>query len=589
MRTAGTATGGAGASKIRGAIAALWLALAVPLAAQAQTPEPWRAVVGGDTLWIGGATAELAAASLLARLAARGRPLARVDSADGGTRRLHVTPGPALPLGALRLEGADGLGELAAGWKTAVGAPLDAEALAADLDAALAALAARGWTRARLSPTATLAPDGSSVELRVAVDRGPRAALGRVELVDPDGRARRGTAFAARVVGAAPGTPFLGLDVPAARRELLATGLYRSVGEPTLAEDGQGRVVVRVPVEAGPPGVFDLVLGYLPPAAGRDGGVVGSGRLELRDVFGGGRLLRAALDRTPGLASSLDLAASDPYFAGLPLRVSAAFEGTSRDSTFSRQTFGGAVGYRIGPGLELSLSARLDGVSPGRAGAQPLPGDIRPRVRRSSALFAGAGLAFRRLDALAAPRRGLAAEVTVESGVRRRDALPGDTLSASRSERQQRLTSSVRGFLPVLRRQTLALGIDADVLLGGRSAGALTDGEAAFDEGELARLGGASSLRGYDEDEFLGAVVGRALAELRTSLGGDAFAFAFVDLGFVDRPAVPGLVALRRVLPGYGAGAQLQTGLGLATVTYALNPDLPLGRGKVHIGLSVGL
>ena len=586
MRTAVTATGGAGGPKIRGAVLAL--ALVLP-AAHAQTGEPWRAVVDGDTLRAEGATAEAAAASLLPRLAARGWALARVDSADAGARRLFVTPGPALPLGALRLDGADGLGELTAGWQTAVGAPLNADALAADLSAALGALAARGWTRARLTPTAALAPDGASVELRVAVDRGPRAELGRVELVDPDGRARRGTAFAARVVGADLGAPFLGLDVPAARRELLATGLYRSVGEPRLAEDADGRVVVRVPVEAGPPGVFDLVLGYLPPAAGRDGGVVGSGRLELRDVFGGGRLLRAALDRTPGLASRLDLAASDPYLAGLPLRASVVFEGEARDSTFSRQAVGGALGYRVAPGLELSLTARRDGVSPGRAGAQPIPGDLRPRVRRSSALFAGAGLRFRRLDALAAPRRGIAAEVTVEGGVRRRDAVPGDSLSPAQAERQQRLASSVRGFVPVLRRQTLALGLDADVLLGGRSAGDLAEGEAAFDEGELTRLGGASSLRGYDEDEFLGAVVGRALAELRTGLGGDAFAFAFVDVGFVDRPAVPGLPALRRVLPGYGAGAQLQTGLGLATVTYALNPDLPLGRGKVHVGLSVGL
>ncbi len=43
------------------------------------------------------------------------------------------------------------------------------------------------------------------------------------------------------------------------------------------------------------------------------------------------------------------------------------------------------------------------------------------------------------------------------------------------------------------------------------------------------------------------------------------------------------------MLPGYGIGAQLRTGIGLATVTYALNPDLPATRGKVHVGLSVGL
>ena len=554
----------------------------VALPAHAQS---WRGIAGADTLAAQGATTDAAAADLLRALAARGFPLARVDSADGAARTLWATPGDAVPIVSFNIEGADDLPDLARTWRTRVGAPLRPDTLAADLDATLAALAARGWTRARLAPRTTLGADG--IALTVALDRGPRAALGRVELVDPDGTPRRGTAFAARVIGADPGAPFVGLDGAAARRELLATGLYRAVGDATLAEDGQGRVVVRVPVEAGPPGAFDVVLGYLPPAGGRGGGVVGSGRLELRDLFGGGRLVRAVLDRTPGLASRAEFAASDPYAFGLPLRASLSFEGTSRDSTFSRQTFGGEVGYRLGPGLELSLSARREGVSPGRSGAEAVDG--RPRVRRSSALFAGAGLSFRRLDALAAPRQGVAARVALESGLRRRAALDADTLASTRSERQQRLRTQIRGYVPLLRRQTVAVGLDADVLLGGRQAGGLAEGEAAFDEGKLARIGGASSLRGYDEDAFLGAAVGRALVELRTALDTDAYAFVFADLGFVDRPAVPGFPALRDWLPGYGLGAQLRTGIGLATVTYALNPDLPATRGKVHVGLSVGL
>ncbi len=37
------------------------------------------------------------------------------------------------------------------------------------------------------------------------------------------------------------------------------------------------------------------------------------------------------------------------------------------------------------------------------------------------------------------------------------------------------------------------------------------------------------------------------------------------------------------------AGLRLATGLGVATVTYALNPDIGPSRGKVHVGLQVGL
>ena len=112
---------------------------------------------------------------------------------------------------------------------------------------------------------------------------------------------------------------------------------------------------------------------------------------------------------------------------------------------------------------------------------------------------------------------------------------------------------------------------------------------AVVDEGDLVRFGGAASFRGYDEQALLARSYGRALAEYRLLIDDVSFAFAFVDAGALDRPAVPGAAADTRGLLGYGAGLRVRTGLGLATVTYALNPDLSLGRGKVHVGLTVGL
>ena len=125
------------------------------------------------------------------------------------------------------------------------------------------------------------------------------------------------------------------------------------------------------------------------------------------------------------------------------------------------------------------------------------------------------------------------------------------------------------------------------MLLGGRAAG--DDAAATFDEGDLFRFGGATSLRGYDEARFVGAIVARVLVEYRYALDRLSYAFLFADLGYLDRPDLPGVPALRDWLPGYGLGLQYGTPLGLVTVTYALNPDLTLGQGKVHVGLSVGL
>ena len=153
--------------------------------------------------------------------------------------------------------------------------------------------------------------------------------------------------------------------------------------------------------------------------------------------------------------------------------------------------------------------------------------------------------------------------------------------------RQQRLDAALRVFVPLAGRFVAVAGGEGRVILGGRGAG--DEAAATYDEGELIRFGGASSLRGYDEEAFVGNAVGRLLGEARFLLGGDAFVFAFGDLGAVRCPPLAGEAGETRVLPGYGVGAQLQTGLGLVGLTYALNPDLSAGRGKVHVRLQVGL
>ena len=519
--------------------------------------------------------ATTAASKALRALADRGYVYARVDSASAS--RVYVTLGLPAQVEAVEVVGASTLADLAAGWSTREGAPFDAIRLAEDLDAAAERYLAEGFPDVELVPSVEAGGDG--VRVRVEVTEGLRARLAGVEVTGGRSPSR---ALVTRLAGLRAGAPFRPVDARALRRELEASGLYESVGEPVLARDGEGRLVVQVPVEDGPPGTFDLVLGYLPPAEG-PGGVVGSGRLQLRNPFGGGRRVDVALDRTPGLVSAFDLAVSDPFAAGLPLRLTGVFSGYARDSTFSRQRLRGEAATRVAPGLEVSLSLAREAVSPGPFGADTLGG--RPRVQRSAALFAGAGLAFRALDAPLNPRRGLVLDVAAEQGRRRRAADPGRGVEAS-SALQRRLALRARGYIPTFARQTTVLGADAGLVLTGRDEGGVA---AQYDEGELIRFGGATSLRGYDEDAFLGSVVARVLAEYRVLLGPRTFAFAFGDLGYADQPALPDRPAVRDVLPGYGAGLQVRTGLGLATVTYALNPDLPAGRGKVHVGLSVGL
>ncbi|OZC02732.1 hypothetical protein BSZ36_06945 [Rubricoccus marinus] len=514
-------------------------------------------------------------------LARQGYAFARVDSIT--PEAIHVTPGPRVLVRSLALI-ADSISTdgLQTGWATREGAPLAPEALAADLERLAEALRWRGYADARIEPLAGVAGTPPGYEVTIRVREGRREPIGRVAIT---GGSRVTDRFAARASGVRLGAPLDGITPEAVRRSVRASGAFAAVGQPTLARDADGTLVLQIPVESGPPGRADVVLGYLPPAAGQSGQVVGSGRVELLGPFGGGRALSLSLDRNPGLASRFSASARDPFVFGLPLAAAVAFEGESRDSTYNRQRLRGEVGARLGASVRAALTLAGESVQPGRAGAR-IGLDGLPRVRRSSAGFVGVALRYDDTDAPLAPRRGLQIATLVEQGVRTRGAAPEAPTPTRFS--QQRLDVSARGYLPLAGRLVGAAGADAQLILNARgldSGGGLI----GADEGELIRYGGATSLRGYDEDALLGDAVGRLLAEARFLLGGDAFAFAFGDLGVVRRPPLAGEPGETRVLPGYGLGAQLDTGLGLVRLTYALNPDLPAARGKVHIGLGVGL
>ena len=540
------------------------LALVGP-AAPAQTA--WRVVAGGDTV----ATSAPSAGAVLAAMAAQGAPFARLDSVAAGVA--YVTPGPRALVASLELVGDTAVvGDPQAGWATRPGRPLDADALRGDLARLRARFLALGYAEARLTPRVETVAAAPGLRVRVDIEAGDREAVQRVVL---EGARRTRGAVAARIAGLRLGEPLVDYDPRVVRQRIEAAGIFREVGAPRLARDESGLVVV-VPVTEPPPGRVDVVAGYLPPAGTASGQVVGNGEIELLGPFGGGRRLRLALQRDPGLASRFEASVADPFVLGLPLRAALAFAGESRDSTFSRQELRLEGGAWVGTGVELSLTGSLEGVQPGRFGSRA-GADGRPLVRRSSAAFAGVALRAWRVDDRRAPRRGVTVSTLAEQGVRARSALAVDA-DPTRVPRQ-RVAIASRGFVPVGPRQSLAAGLDAQAVFAGFSA---TDD--VLDESELLRFGGARSLRGHSESSLLGRAVGRVLAEARQHLGGASLAFLFADLGLVE--AADGA---RELYPGYGLGAQLETAAGIVAVTYALNPDLTPTQGKVHVNLRFGL
>ena len=171
--------------------------------------------------------------------------------------------------------------------------------------------------------------------------------------------------------------------------------------------------------------------------------------------------------------------------------------------------------------------------------------------------------------------------MNLESGRKERtesQVIGADTLRTRSLLEQQRLHATGRGFVPIFSRSVLALGVDARVLLSPE-----------YDRSDLFRFGGATTLRGYDEDRFLGRIVGRALVEYRVLIDAASYAYAFFDAGYADRPETPDGEAAKGVHPGYGVGVRFRTGAGLVNMSAALNPESGPGDIRIHAGVSFGL
>jgi len=526
---------------------------------------------------------------LLDHLRREGYYYARLDSAVIDTTeaipdvQLHARRGPQVELGALRIEGAnavrtDALRRL---MDTEEGQPFDPQRFDADVQALLDRYEADGRSLAQIRITEAGVDTASAPRLRLTlrVDEGPSLWLKRIEVPDD---ARTSPGLIARLADLQERTPLTSYDPERVRRSLQGHPFFESVGRPSLSVTGDGGAILQVPVEEAPPGSFDLVLGYLPPSSTRDEGqLVGSGHLLLEHLFGGGRRFNLTLDRRPGQTSIFDLSASDPYLFGLPVRVTGHFRGEQRDSTYAERRYGLSAGYQFGDAFELTGHLSREVVQPGRAGTRLREG--RQRIPRGRTLFYGLGVRYEAVDRRVNPRRGLRLRVQVEQGQKRRAlrqvTAEGDTSRQREGLRQERFHGRVRGFVPLFDRQVLVVGGEAAVL---RSR--------SYDRSDLFRMGGAESLRGYDEDRFLGNVTARGLLEYRLQLDRRSYAYAFGDLGYVARPALGASSALREWHPGYGIGLQLQTAIGRIRTTYALNPAVATpANGRIHFGLSVGL
>jgi len=138
-------------------------------------------------------------------------------------------------------------------------------------------------------------------------------------------------------------------------------------------------------------------------------------------------------------------------------------------------------------------------------------------------------------------------------------------------------TASIKAnvFVPISKRNT--------IMLAGK--GAMLQNESMFIN-EIYRIGGMSTIRGFDEESIFASSYGIVTLEYRFLLEQNSNLFAFVEGAWYEANTTQTFITDTPI--GFGAGMSFETKAGIFSLTYALgkqfNNPILLRNGKIHFG-----
>jgi outer membrane protein insertion porin family len=426
-----------------------------------------------------------------------------------------------------------------------------------------------GFPYCRISPGNFRMSEGGQVSFSFMVEEGPQVKITQVQLEGLKSTRKE-------VILREMGTGVLGLfsqsRLDAGLDRVQRLSFIQGVEDVRLlASDDPGQGILKVRLTERRNNSIEGVLGYAPSAGERKGNIFGSLDLCFDNLFGTGRMMRWIWSRKDAYSSHLLFSYREPWVLGFPPSAQLTLEQVDYDSTYLKLSAAAGVTFDAAKRLAWGLELGWDRVVPGSAGKGQIPG--------SRKYMASAGLKLDLADRRDNPRAGVQYQGRVT--LARKDNYPTEDFSPEQTQvSSAALHLDLNHFLPILEKQTLFAGIHLRELF--------TD-ERSVPVSDLFELGGAGSIRGYREGEFLGTSVAWTNLEYRFLLEGESRLYVFVDYGQFGRSVRDaGSQTLRQISGqklGYGLGLRMDSKAGLLGLDYGLGQGDSITEGKIHLRL----
>ena len=442
-----------------------------------------------------------------------------------------------------------------------------------------------GYPKVEIEPKdIELSQETATVDFRLHIREGSHIQIGEVKV---SGLQKTKTGVVLREIPVKPNQRFDQRNIDTSYRRLRNLGYFYQIN-PNVLEAGEtaDKINFHAQVTEAKTGRLSGVIGYAPPDTEVDAAPQLTGVLEASEtnLLGTGRQFNFYWKS--GLLRIFRLRYAEPWIFGKPVTIGVDY-GQLKQQRLDREQFTGfppndsgtvaeersssiSALTNFGRVFEGTLTLGYKQINVPNTGLPPTtlpPVEVQspitpPSIERQPYSGTKYSLTFRLTrdtrDYFLNPTRG------------RRDSI---AFEVSRSDfRLRKVWLSLQQYFPTWRKQTVA------VELHGAAAWGVN-----IPPTELFYLGGATTLRGYDEDWFSGPRRVYANIEYRYLVGPDSQIFVFTDLGAVTLIETPSVFDRLRV--GYGFGARLESRGGILRLNYGLAAGDSLLRGKIHVSL----
>ena len=457
--------------------------------------------------------------------------------------------------------------QLLKNFETHVGGFLEASLLERDIGTLLAWYGNNGYPFATVSISSIRTSEDSTqhaLVLYLKIEEGARVTIDEIRVT---GNRETKTDVIVRETRFPLHETFNEEKVSAVSDRLKRMGIFSSVQEPQVytGENGGGLLLS---VAEGNANTFDGILGYV-PSPGTDGGGTVSGMVNVTfgNLFGTARKLNVQWQRDDAQSQEITLRYLEPWLFNLPLTLGGMFHQRQQDSLYVRRD------VELKADLYATEYLSVGGIFEFEA-VIPSASVFAQSLSNSQTTTGGAVLRYDTRDDALSPTRGVDYRTRYQIGTKKSTALLLG--SANENVSVQKLSIDVDGYVQTLERQVLAVGLHGRQTISGR-----------LELGDLYRIGGANTLRGYRENVFIGSRVAWMNTEYRFLLERRSFFYGFTDLGYVTLPAdeLRHTAEEKLFKAGYGIGIRLETALGNVGVSFALGQADSFTQGKIHFGL----